>query len=173
MLDRFFVPDYLISSYRELTPEFFECIGGKVLITEIDGVLGDFGAETPHEQVREWLDSLSRGRVKVVIVSNRDADSVGKFAYDLPIPAYADAGKPSVGAIRTAMRMLGGDPGNTVLLGGRLLVDVFAGNRLGLTTVAVDPAERRVDNRLGIEKRLEKKYADIYKQRKNRGSAEF
>ncbi|MBR5452576.1 MAG: hypothetical protein IKV54_00715 [Clostridia bacterium] len=173
MLERYFVPDYLVSSYRELTPEFFECIGAKVLITEIDGVLSDFGSDAPSAQVKDWLDDLSRGRVRVVIVSNRDADSVGRYCSNLSVPAYADAKKPSTGAVITAMKMMGGDPGNTVLLGGRLLMDVFAGNRLGLTTVAIDPAERRTDNRSGIEKTIEKKYADIYKQRKNRGSAEF
>lgn len=173
MLDRYFVPDYLVSSYRELTPEFFECIGAKVLVTETDGVLSDFGVNAPDVQVREWLDGLSKRRIRVVIVSNRDAEAVSRYSHNLPIPAYADAKKPSTTAISTVMRMFGSDPGNTVLLGGRFLVDVFAGNRLGLTTVAIDPAARKNDSRSAVERAVEKKYAEIYKSRKNRGCAEF
>ncbi len=173
MLEQYFVPEYMMNSFLDLTPEFLECIGAKAVIAEIDNTLSAYDEKEPNERVRAWISALLSHGIRVAIVSNADESRVRKYCENLPVPACSDAQKPSVRALSSAMRKMGSDPGNTVIVGTRLLVDVFAGRRLGLTTVAVEPIKQKNDRKSKLEQSIEKRYVTAYQLTKNRGTVEF
>lgn len=173
MLEQYFVPEYMMNSFLDLTPEFLECIGAKAVIAEIDNTLSAYDEKEPNEKVRSWIMSLLSHGIRIAIVSNADENRVRRYCANLPVPACADAKKPSIRAISSAMRKMGSDPGNTVIIGSRLLVDVFAGRRLGLTTIAVEPIKQKNDHIARIEQSIEKRYVYAYQLNKSRGTVEF
>lgn len=173
MLEQYFVPEYMMNSFADLTPEFLECIGAKAVITEIDNTLSAYDEQLPNEKVRAWISALLSHGIRIAVVSNASEERVRKYCDSLPVPACADAKKPGLRAVSSAMRKMGSDPGNTVILGSRLLVDMFVGRRLGLTTVAVEPIKQKSDRMSKIEQTIEKKYISAYQLGKNRGAAEF
>lgn len=173
MLDRLFLPDYMMNGFADLSPELLECIGARVVLTDIDNTLALYGERVPSPAVVGWVCALRACGIRVALVSNAAPARVRRFGEALGLPAYADARKPRTRALLRAMRKLGGDPGNTVLLANRLLTDVLAGNRLGLTTVAVPPLRARNTRGERLARLLEQPYVRRYNERKNRGLADL
>ena len=173
MLEQYFVPEYMMNSFLDLTPEFLECIGAKAVIAEIDNTLSAYDEKVPDEKVKAWIAALIFHGIRVAIVSNSDENRVRKYCESLFVPACADAKKPSVRAITSAMKKMGSDPGNTVIIGSRLLVDVFVGRRLGITTVAVKPIKQKNDRRSKLEQSIEKRYVTAYQLIKSGSAVEF
>lgn len=84
---------------------------------------------------------MQRAGIRVMILSNnRSPARVERFCRDLGIDYVGHAGKPSPRGYRQAMEKAGVTPGETAMLGDKLLTDVLGANRSGAWAVMVEPA---------------------------------
>ena len=136
---RMFVPDRMLGSYRELTPELLASFGIRALLIDIDNTLAPYEQEEPDEAVRNWFSALAEAGIRAALVSNNHPPRVERFNRTLGLPAYADSKKPSRRTLLRAMEELGVSKEECAVLGDQLLTDVFGGKRLGLVAFAVVP----------------------------------
>ena len=137
------VPDARLASVVEATPGFLAARGLGAVILDLDNTLAVWNGEEPAPGVEAWLASLRSAGIGHVVLSNNGRRRVGAFGERLGVPVLARAGKPRRAAFRRALALLGADPGRTAVMGDRLLMDVWGGNRAGLYTVLVAPVDRR------------------------------
>jgi len=134
------VPDRLYRSYEELSAEALRAMGITLLLCDLDYTLAPKSVRRPDADLREWIGELSAGGVRVMIVSNnRSGKRVSEFCAELGIPYEGHAGKPGTGGIRRAMARVNATVKDTALLGDKLLTDVLAANRAGITSLMVEP----------------------------------
>ena len=90
--------------------------------------------------MRAWLTSLAGAGIEVMILSNnRSSRRVETFCSRLGIRYVGRAGKPSSRGYREAMALAGAPPGETAMLGDKLLTDVLGARRSGVRALMVEP----------------------------------
>ena len=135
------VPDHLFRSYDEITPALLERLGIKLLLCDLDYTLAPKSVSRPDEAVRRWIDLLGESGVRVMILSNnRSSARVEAFCRDLGIDYVGHAGKPFARGFRQAMARSGATPGETAMLGDKLLTDVLCAHFNGAPALMVEPA---------------------------------
>lgn len=135
------VPDGVYESYRQITPELLQSKGICLLLSDLDFTLAPKSTPRPDAAVRQWIDGLRSAGIRVMILSNnRSPARVERFCRDLGIDYVGHAGKPSPRGYRQAMEKAGATPGETAMLGDKLLTDVLGANRSGVWAVMVEPA---------------------------------
>ena len=133
-------PDILFSSYRDITPAFLQSQGVTLLLTDLDYTLAPKAVRRPDEGLCQWIDCLKDAGITVMIVSNnRSGVRVTEFCGDLGIGYQGHAGKPSPRGLEAAMKRTGIDPAHTAMLGDKLLTDMLAAHRAGVTALMVEP----------------------------------
>ena len=135
------VPHLLLPSYADLTPQMLVQRNISLLLCDLDYTLAPKYVPCPDDRLRAWLADMKGAGVRVMILSNnRSPARVERFCRDLGIDYVGHAGKPAVRGYRQAMEKAGVTPGQTAMLGDKLLTDVLGANRSGVLAVMVEPA---------------------------------
>ncbi|MDD6736071.1 MAG: YqeG family HAD IIIA-type phosphatase [Clostridiales bacterium] len=155
MYERFY-PDYKFTSVQSIPADFFAEKGIKNALLDIDNTLVSYTRSTADDAARRFLGMLSENGIKYAFVSNNHRERVETFAREFGAIFVHDAAKPLTFGIKKAMRLIGADKSNTVLIGDQLFTDVLAGKRAGIPTVMVDPIEAKETPFFSMKRRLEK-----------------
>ena len=138
-------PDYMMASYRDVTPAFLASLGVRAVLSDIDNTLAPYEQPDPDEAHKQWIGELREAGISVALVSNNHADRVERFNAPLGLDAYPDSGKPFKRTLLLAMDRMGVTPAETVMLGDQLLTDSFAGKHAGLISVIVPPIKDKTN----------------------------
>lgn len=134
------IPDFLFDSYRDITPDFLQKQGITLLLTDLDYTLAPKAVRRPDGALKDWIAKLKAAGITVMIVSNnRSGARVTEFCQDLGIGYQGHAGKPSPKGLQAAMDRTGTAPAHTAMLGDKLLTDMLAARRAGVTALMVEP----------------------------------
>ena len=134
------IPDFLFDSYRDITPDFLQKQGITLLLTDLDYTLAPKAVRRPDGALKVWIAELKAAGITVMIVSNnRSGARVTEFCHDLGIDYQGHAGKPSPKGLQAAMDRTGTAPTHTAMLGDKLLTDMLAARRAGVTALMVEP----------------------------------
>lgn len=139
----FLSPDLKLNNAYELTPEFLTEKGIKVLLTDLDNTLATYEEEVPSEKTRAWIKSITDCGIKIAVVSNNDLPRVEKYCKPLGISYYHKSGKPRSKTIKKAIKDLGGDKKTTLLMGDKMITDIFGAKTSGVFSIKVPPLGKR------------------------------
>ncbi|MBE6614305.1 MAG: YqeG family HAD IIIA-type phosphatase [Ruminococcaceae bacterium] len=145
LFEKYLVPDLVLNSFREVTPELLTSRGIRFILSDIDNTLVTYGDAVPTPDVLAFFAMLEEHGVKIGFLSNNHAERVELFNRELGYIAVADAGKPGIRKAKEAMEKMGAVPENTMFLGDQLLTDAACAKQLGLFTVIVPPIKDRTD----------------------------
>lgn len=146
-----YLPSIYAIDFRELRQR-----GITSLIVDLDNTLVEATRADATPRLMEWLDSVKQEGFRVMIVSNNNRTRVSKFALPLQIPFIHAARKPLNQAFKRALKELGSQKEETVVVGDQLLTDVFGGNRMGFHTILVVPVSKMEGFFTKINRRLER-----------------
>ncbi|MBQ9779624.1 MAG: YqeG family HAD IIIA-type phosphatase [Clostridia bacterium] len=133
------MPHYMFKTYDEITPEFLTSLGVKAVLSDVDNTLAPYEQPEPDERLHGWVEGLAKAGISIAFISNNDGERIELFNRTLGVPAYWKSGKPFKKSLLHAMKDLGTDQSNTVMLGDQLLTDAWAGNAAGLKVIIVPP----------------------------------
>ncbi len=162
MFKRFY-PDYKFDSVHHIEEHFFVDHNIKFALLDIDNTLVSYTLPLADEGARNFLSMLKANGVKYAFVSNNHKERVERFAEEFSVPYVHNAAKPLLFGIKKAMRMLGAEKTNTVLIGDQVFTDIYAGKRAGILSVMVNPIEAKETPFFGIKRKLEKIVLKDYK----------
>jgi HAD superfamily phosphatase (TIGR01668 family) len=162
---KYLMPDRILPTYRDVTPQLCRELGIRAILSDIDNTLAPYEQAKSDEQIRTWLRELNEAGISIALISNNHADRVELFNSDLGLIAYPDAGKPFGKCLRRAMTALGSDPSNTAMLGDQLLTDALAGHNLGVKCLIVPPIRDKKNAFFKFKRWLEKPVVRKFKKR--------
>lgn len=168
-LSALLVPDYMLDTFADVTPEFLESLGIRALLIDIDNTLAPYEQAEPTEQTKEWFAALESHGIKAALISNNHPPRVELFNRELGLDAYPDSGKPKSATLIKAMEKMGVTPAETAGLGDQLLTDTLAVHRLGMISIIVPPIKDKTSAFFKFKRRLERPY--IRKYFKSKGEA--
>ena len=133
-------PQRVYDGYEQIRGEELARRGIRLLLCDLDYTLAPKSQREPDETVRQWIGSLRRAGVEVMILSNnRSPARVERFCRDLGITYEGHAQKPSAKGFRRAMARVGVTPEETAMLGDKLLTDMLGAHIAGVLPLMVEP----------------------------------
>lgn len=133
-------PDVLFDCYQDIHADLLRERGITLLLTDLDYTLAPKAVRRPDAALRQWIQAMKEAGITVMIVSNnRSGTRVTEFCADLGIGYQGHAGKPSPRGLRAAMERTVTDASHTAMLGDKLLTDLLAARRAGVTALMVEP----------------------------------
>ena len=162
------IPDYMYSSFDEVTCEFLREHSIRAVILDIDNTLEPYENAEPSDRVRAWLDELRNAGIGTAIVSNNNRKRVETFNKSIGMPAYFISAKPFAFKVRRAIRDLGVTPDEALFIGDQIFTDVWAAHNAGIRAVLVPPIKDKTGALTRFKRWLERpivaKYRKEHKQ---------
>lgn len=134
-----FLPNELVKSILDISPEELKARGVKGIITDLDNTLVEWDRPLATPPLIKWFDEIKKHNILVTIVSNNNEERVKAFSDPLEIPFIFRARKPFAVAFHRALSEMGIKKEEAVVIGDQLLTDVLGGNRSGFHTILVVP----------------------------------
>ncbi len=136
-----FIPDYYYQSISEIPISILKEKGISAVICDLDNTLDSHRTFTPSETALAFLTELKQQNFEVCIISNGKQPRVDRYLAKLSLPYIAEAGKPLKKSYRNALKILKRKPKDVAFIGDQIFTDVWGANRMGLTTILVEPIE--------------------------------
>lgn len=134
-----FSPDFYYSSVTAIDLAMLGGTGVRHLLVDLDNTLLPRDRSDVPAEVRTWIDSLPGHGMNACLVSNNWHAHVQATADRIGLPIVARSLKPFPRAFRRGLRVVGGTPDTTAIVGDQVFTDILGGNLVGLTTVLVRP----------------------------------
>ncbi|PMQ01822.1 MAG: haloacid dehalogenase [Dictyoglomus sp. NZ13-RE01] len=136
-------PQKYVHSIFKIKFEELYNVGYRGIIFDLDNTIVPWNEHKIDQKTLEFLDYLKKIGFRIIIVSNNLSFKRINFYSSLTnIPAIGGALKPRNRAFKKALKILQTTPETTLVIGDRILTDVWGGNRLGMYTILVSPLNK-------------------------------
>lgn len=137
------MPDFLVDTVADIDFAVLRRLGIRYLVLDVDHTLAAYRSleldEATVGLLRSWTDDGLVDRIYIASNSRRDlrpmATSIGA---EVIRPSWLQR-KPSKVFYRKVLQSIGCRPEEAVMVGDKLLNDVWGGNRIGMYTILVRP----------------------------------
>ena len=139
-------PSLIVRHVSDVPATFLAERGIRAVVSDLDNTLLPWhGDGEPAPEVLVWLADLRAAGIGVCLASNtRRHDRLRRLAEGWGVfHVPGNASKPGTGGLRRALDLLGARADESAMFGDQLFTDIVAGNRLGMTTVLVNPLSAR------------------------------
>lgn len=133
-----FIPTYHAQNIYEVTVDFFDKIGIKNVLIDLDNTLASYRQHEADEKAIDYIQKLHDFGYNVVIVSNNRGPRVASFAKTAHVEFKAKMYKPLKVNFKALLKSKAFDRNETILIGDQLLTDVFVANRVGIRSMLVE-----------------------------------
>ena len=136
-----FKPTYVFDKVGDVTPKFLKSKGIKALLLDLDNTLTTHNNPIPPQSSLDWLESMKRAGIRLMIVSNNDAERVTPFAEQLKLDFEPSAAKPLTFGYSRALKRLGLKKSEAAAIGDQIFTDILGSNLKGIRSIFVFPIE--------------------------------
>lgn len=159
-----YVPDIYQKSIYTVDYSKLFSRGIKCLLFDLDNTLVPLDCKDEPLKTKELLISLKQKGFKVIIFSNSVKSRVMKYKKYFDVDAFSFACKPFQGKFKKIIDDYGFSINEIAIIGDQILTDVVGGNKVGITTILINPASKK-DNLIGKfsrtkERKIMKKLRD-------------
>lgn len=147
-----FTPDYMAVSVRDIDFKVLRARGIRCVAFDVDSTLVGYGGVALDSETLLFLQQLQKqGFIqKIYLATNRHQRNLEPLAREIGAGLLQAKGwrrKPGRQYFRKLLKALDCPPRQTVMIGDKLVTDVYGGRRAGMVTILVE--------RLGPDSRLE------------------
>lgn len=132
------IPQIIVESVTDLTPELLKQRGIGLLMMDFDNTIVPYTTSTPTPAMQKWLESLKDFGISYCVVSNSKKSRVVTFCKQYDIPCITHARKPFSKGISQALRTIPYS-GRAALVGDQIYTDVLGANCAGAISILVRP----------------------------------
>lgn len=145
-----YVKDVYTIDYKELYKK-----GYRYIIFDIDNTILPVNVTEVPEALVKLFKKINKEKIKVCIVSNNKLERVLPVATKLDVLYLSDAKKPKKEAFDKALKILGSNVEDTIMVGDQMLTDIKGANEYGLYSILVDPVDNKYDVKTGTSRVLQ------------------
>lgn len=151
-----FKPTYALRSITEITPAALKKRGIKALILDVDNTLTTHNNPVPAEGISEWIEKMKSAGIKLLIVSNNNAERVTPFAETLGLHFVPNGAKPLPMGFLRAVKELGVPKNRIAAVGDQIFTDILGANLAGVRSIFVYPIEPETSLPFRFKRTVEK-----------------
>lgn len=140
------MPDYMLDSVFDITPDFLKCLDIRAVIFDIDNTLVPHNHPDPDVKIVDYLEKLKNNGIKIGIVSNNSQKRVSLFTKNLGVSYSYKSGKPKKGSLDAVSGSFMLEPSHIALVGDQIFTDILAAKREGIISILVSPIDISKEN---------------------------
>lgn len=134
-----FIPDMYQKSIYTIDYDKLLDRGIKCILFDLDNTLVPTTMNKSNKKLNEFVSELKNKGFKVIIFSNSPKQRVKVFSDELKIEGIGSACKPFRKKFEALMYSNDLDQSEVVIVGDQILTDIYGGNKVGITTIYVNP----------------------------------
>lgn len=162
----YFIPDVYQKSIYVIDYQALKKSGIKCLIFDLNNTMAPLNQPVPSKELRDLFAYLEGMQFKLIIVSNSSQNRVAPFKEKLNVDASFHSQKPSKQKYEKILALYHFKVHEVAAIGDQMLTDIYGANRMGFTSVLVNPISNQ--DALGTQfHRVVEKY--IMKQLEKKG----
>jgi len=132
-------PDYYYDSVFAIPYDELKERNIRGLIFDLDNTLTPFHEKLPPAKIVALMKRLEKMGFQVCLLTNNTTGRLNRFNEGMKLKGIANGLKPFTRGIRKAMKLMGTNRKETVIIGDQLLSDVWGGKNAGICTILVKP----------------------------------
>ena len=134
-----FRPRYTIDTIYHLDTDVLQQMNVKAVFSDLDNTLLAWNEFETAKKMDELNQRLAKAGINLVVISNNNAERIGKVLNPYQIDFVAKSRKPLPFAITKKRKQLGLAKDQVMMVGDQLITDIQAGNLAGVESVLVKP----------------------------------
>lgn len=154
----FFMPAAGKARVAEISPAFLKQWGIQGVLLDVDNTLTRHGDPTPYPGTQEWVASLQKAGLRVIIVSNNTRERVVLLQQSMGCLFVQWRSSRCPLGYRRAAKQLGLPCRACVVIGDQIFTDIIGANLLRMKSVLLDPIEPEKSLSFRIRRRLERPF---------------
>ena len=135
----YFFPDIYQKSIYTIDYNKLKENGIKCLLFDLDNTCVPYAEKEPSKKLINLFDKLGSMGLKVIVFSNSKRKRIEPFKKILNIDCCANAKKPRKNKFLTVLKTFDYDLSEVAIIGDQLMTDIYGGNKVGITTILVNP----------------------------------
>lgn len=113
--------------------------GIKCLLFDLDNtIVTPYGSEL-NKKARDLFTSLKQKGFKVIIFTNSPKIRLNKFKNYLGVDGISNALKPNTRKLKKVLKEYNYNVNEVAIIGDQMMTDIKCGNKVGITTILVNP----------------------------------
>ncbi len=156
-----YIPDKYQKSIFSIDYDVLYKNGIRCLFMDLENTIVPITIKEPSKKIRELFDDLKTKGFRIIIFSNAPRKVVKPFKEILDVDCCANAKKPFKKKYKQILSTYNLNVAEVACIGDQLLTDIAGGNKMGLTTILVNPigTKERFVTKIArkVEKRIFKK----------------
>ena len=133
-----FVPDIYQKNIYDIDYNKLKKIGIKCLLFDLDNTLVPVKTNEPNKKVKELFNTLEND-FKIIILSNSNKKRLIPFKDILNVDVSASSKKPFKKKYLKIMKIYQFKEFEIAAIGDQLLTDIYGANRVGITSILINP----------------------------------
>ena len=134
-----YIPDIYVKSIYDIDSEHLIERGIKCVLLDVDNTLLPPSVNEVPKKLLDYIKQIKKSNLHFIIYSNSNKKRVMKVAEKLDLEYMYYAGKPFRGKFDRIIKKYEYNQSEIAIVGDQLLTDVLFGNKVGITTILVNP----------------------------------
>ena len=137
-----YVPDMYQKSIFTIDYQKLQTNGIKCILFDLDNTIAPVNEKRPSQRVIDLFSNLKERGFIVVIFSNSHKSRLQPFKDETGVEYCPFACKPKSKKFYEVMNQYNVDESEVAIIGDQMLTDILGGNRVGITTILIQPISK-------------------------------
>lgn len=137
-----YVPDVYKKSIYDINYNLLKEKGIKCLLFDLDNTLVPYNVKEVNDKIQKLFLELKQ-EFKIIIFSNSPKVRVKLFATSLGVDSIASARKPHRKNFTKLLNDYKLEEDEVAIIGDQLNTDILGGNKVGITTILINPVSKK------------------------------
>ena len=134
-----YIPDIYQKSIYTIDYDKLLERGIKFILFDLDNTIVPVTLKKPNKKIKELFEDLKDKGFTLIIFSNSNKKRIKPFKDDLEVDCCANAKKPSKKKFLKVINEFHLSVDEIAIIGDQILTDIVGGNKIGITTILVNP----------------------------------
>ncbi len=149
-------PDIYQKSIYSIDYDKLKERGIKCILMDLDNTLVSPFVKTPNDRLKELFNELKEKGFQVIIFSNALKRRIKPFKDALGVDAVHFACKPGIKKYKRILEENHLNESEVAIIGDQLLTDILGGNKIGITTILINPVSSKDNFPTNLSRRYER-----------------
>lgn len=138
-----YMPDIYVKSIYYIDYDKLKERGIKCLLFDLDNTVAPLSLKKPNKKIKELFQKLKKMGYKLIIFSNSGKIRLKPFKEELEVDCAFNCKKPMKKKFNLILNEYHFSISEVAIIGDNIVTDILGGNKIGITTILVNPISNK------------------------------